>query len=109
MVREVGIGAGDRLAARKVFVLEGVSIGCQNEFCLRPRSPRVGLERGKPLRDLAGSGDADMDVVGLEDAAQVRLVRLALSQACDCRLLVAEGLKEGEGKLGRIERLLGES
>jgi hypothetical protein len=50
-----------------------------------------------------------MDVVGLEDTTQVGLVRLALAQAFDCRLLVAESLKEGEWKLGRIERLLSES
>jgi hypothetical protein len=49
MVREVGIGAGDRLAARQVLGLKGVSIGGHNVFGL-------GL------------------VVGLEDAAQIRLL-----------------------------------
>src|SRR6266404_4190110 len=99
MVREVGIGAGDRLAARQVLGLESLSIGCQNEFSLGFGCRRAGFERGKRLRDLAGGGDGYMNVVGLEDAAQVRLVRLALAQAFDRRLLVAESLKEGEWKL----------
>ena len=109
MVRKVGVGAGDRLAGRQIFGLEGVSIGCQNEFRLGSGGRRAGLERDKRLRDLAGGGDGDMDVVGLEDAAQVGFVRLALAQALDRRLLVAEGLKEGERELGGIERLLRES
>ena len=56
-----------------------------------------------------GAADGDMDVVGLEDAAQVGLVRLALAQPLDRRLLVAEGFEEGERELGRVERLLGQS
>ncbi len=58
------------------------------------------------LRDLAGRCDGDVDVVGLKDAAEVGLVRLALAQALDRRLLVAEGFEEREGELGRVERLL---
>jgi len=49
-----------------------------------------------------------MDVVGLKDAAQVRLVRLALPQALEGRLLVAEGFQEREGELLPIERPLGQ-
>ena len=49
-----------------------------------------------------------MDVVGLEDTAQVGFVRFALAQALDRRLLVAEGCEEGEGELPGVERLLGE-
>jgi hypothetical protein len=50
-----------------------------------------------------------MDVVGLQDPAQVRLVRRAGAQPLDRRFFVAEGLKEREGKLTGIERLLSES
>jgi hypothetical protein len=50
-----------------------------------------------------------MDVVRLKDAAQVGLVRLSLAQAPEGRFLVSERLQEGEGELGRVERLLGES
>ena len=45
MVREVGIDAGDRLAARQVLSLEGLSIGCQNEFRLGPGGRRAGLQQ----------------------------------------------------------------
>ena len=76
-----------------------------NEFRLGPNGRGTGLERRKRLRDLTGGGDGDMDVVGLKDPAQVGLVRLALAQALDCRLLVAEGLKEGEGETRRHRRL----
>ena len=49
-----------------------------------------------------------MDVVGLKDAAEVGLVRLALAQALERRFLVPEGLQEGERKFLGIERLLGQ-
>ena len=108
MVREVGIGAGDRPAARQVLGLEGVPVGCQNELGLGPGRRRAGPQRGEGLGDLAGGGDGDMDVVCLKDAAQVGPVRLALSQALEGRLLVAEGLEERERELPGVERLLGE-
>jgi hypothetical protein len=47
-----------------------------------------------------------MDVVCLQDAAQIRFVRLALAQALERRLLIAEGLQEGEGELRRVKGLL---
>jgi hypothetical protein len=89
MVWEVGIGARNRFAGRQILGLTDVSIRCQNLFGVAGRL--AGLERGKALRDLARSGDRYMDIVGLEDAAHVGFVRLALAQALDCRLLVAEG------------------
>ncbi len=49
-----------------------------------------------------------MDVIGLKDAAKIGLVRLALAQPLDRRLLVAKGLQEREGKFPCVERLLGE-
>lgn len=108
MVGEVGIAAGDRLAACQVLGLECLSVGRENEFGFGSGGRRAVLERDKRLRDLAGGSDGDMDIVGLKDATQVGLVRLALAQALDRRLLVAEGLKEGEGELRAVERLLGE-
>src|SRR5260370_635326 len=108
MVWEVAIGAGDRLAARQILGLEGVSIRCQNVFGFGPGGRLAGLERGERLSDLAGSGDGDMDVIGLKDTAKVGLIRLALTQAFNRRFLVAEGLEEGEGELLGAERLFGE-
>ena len=56
VVREIWIGAGDRLAARQVFGLEVVAVGREDEFRLRPGGRRAGLQRREGLRDLAGRG-----------------------------------------------------
>jgi hypothetical protein len=58
MVREVGIGAGDRVAARQVLGLERVAVGGQNEFRFGPDRRRAGPQRGKGLGDLAGAATA---------------------------------------------------
>jgi hypothetical protein len=49
-----------------------------------------------------------VDVVGLKDAADVGLVRLALAQALNRRFLVPECFQEQIGELLGVERLLGE-
>ena len=49
---------------------------------------------------------SDVDVVGLENAAKVGLVRRARAQALDRRLLVAEGFKEGIGEVRGVKGLL---
>ena len=108
MIRKVGITAGDRLAACEFLRLQSVSIRRQHEFRLRLGRRRARLQCGKRACDLARSGDGDVDIVRLQDAAEVGLVRLALAQALERRLLVPEGLQEGEGKFLRVERLLGE-
>jgi hypothetical protein len=58
MVREIGIGAGNRIAGRQVFGLERLSIGREGEFSLGSGSRRAGLERGESLRNLAGTAIA---------------------------------------------------
>jgi hypothetical protein len=61
----------------------GQAIGIQGIFapkCGRRRR-RTGLQRGKPLRDLALGADGDMDIAGLKDAADGGgLVRCAAAQ-----------------------------
>jgi hypothetical protein len=69
---------------------------------------RAGAEGGKGGRDLARVAGGDVDVVGLEDTAQVGLVRNARAQALQCGFLVPEGLEELERKLLPVEELLGE-
>src|SRR3546814_13191969 len=59
--------------------------------------------------DLARRAGDDVDVIGLKDAAHVRFVRHAASQALDGGFLVAEGLQERERKLGWVERTFGQS
>jgi hypothetical protein len=46
-----------------------------------------------------------MDIAGLEDAAEVRLVRCACSQALDGGFLIAEGFKEGVSEIGTVKGL----
>ena len=108
MVREVGIGTGNRLATRQILGLEPFPIRRQDELCLGPGRRRTGLQRGEGLRDLAGGGHSDMDFVALKDSTEIRVVRVTRAQALEGRFLVAEGLQERERKLGGIERLLGE-
>jgi hypothetical protein len=108
MVWEVGIGAGDRLAARQVLGLERLPIRRQNELRLGPGRRGAGPQRGKGLRDLARRADGDMDVVCLKDSAQVGPVRFALAQALEGRFLIPEGLEEGEWELPSVERPFGE-
>jgi len=102
MVGKVLKGAGDCIAAYEVFGLEGVTVGRQNELSLALCSRRTRFERGQSFRHRAGCGDGDMYVVGLEGAAEVRFVRLALAQTLERRLLVSEGLQKS--KKGTPER-----
>ena len=66
-------------------------------FALPWRS-RALLQGRERLRDLPCVAGQDVDVVGLENAAEVGLVRRAGAQPLDGRFLVAEGFKEGIGK-----------
>jgi hypothetical protein len=90
MVGKVLIGAGDGVAASQVFGLERVPVRCQNELGLGLCGRRACLQRDQSLRDLAGRGNGNMDVVGLKNPAKVGLVRLALTQAFERRFVVAE-------------------
>jgi hypothetical protein len=58
------------------------------------------------LRDLSCVAGQDVDVAGLENAAEVGLVRRPRAQALDGRLLVAKGFKEGIGELCGVKGLL---
>jgi len=94
VIRKVPVRADDRRrVASQVFGLEGFPVRGQNKFGLCAGRCRAGLEGGEGLCDLAGGGNGDVDIAGLEDAAKIRLVRLALPQALECRFLVAEGLQ----------------
>ena len=64
------------------------------------------LERLERLRHLPCVAGQDVDVVGLENAAEVGLVRRPRAKALDRRLLVAEGFKEGIREARGVERLL---
>ena len=100
MVREIGIGAGDRrVVGREVFGLEQVTIRRQHEARLRPRRGRADLQRRECPPDFAGLAGGDVDVVRLEDAAQIGLVGLALAQTLERGLLILGELLGVEGQL----------
>ena len=75
MVREVGIGAGDGLAACHFFGFQVDPISGQHEFRLGLGGGRACLQRDKGFRDLALGAYGDMDVAGLKHATQVGFVR----------------------------------
>ena len=73
----------------------------------------MGIALRIPLQVLAGKGEGggwagEVDVVGLEDAAAVGAVGVALAEAFEGGFLVAEGGEEGEGEFGRVEGRFGE-
>ena len=103
------IGAGDRLAARQVFGLEVSPSVARMNFALALAVAGLAFSASSVFVTSPGAADGDMDVVGLEDAAQVGLVRRARAQPLERRLLVAEGFKEGERELRGVERLLREA
>ena len=106
MVREVLVGAGDRLTAHQAFGLEVHAVGGEDEPGLGLGGCRAGLQGGQRLRHLPGAAGQDMDVVGLENTAKIGLVRRPGTQALERGLLVAEGFEEGIGEGRGVEGLL---
>lgn len=108
MVGEIGVAAGDGLAGGDVLGLEVDAVSGEDELRLGAGGGRAFAQGGEGCRDFARDAGRKVDVVGLQDAADVGLVRCAGAQALDCRLLVSEGHEEGIGELCRIKGLLGE-
>ena len=103
MVWEVGIGARDRLARRQILRLEGFPIRRENELRLRPRRRRAFLESYEGLRDRVQRANGDVDVVGLEDVAQVGLVRLALPELLIVVSLLPKASRNPNGNSSRLK------
>ncbi len=106
VVGKVLEGTGDGLAAVQVFGLEVRAIGGEDELRLGLGRRRADLEGGQRLRDPPCVAGQDVDVAGLENTAEVGLVRRPRTQALDGRRLVAKGLKEGIGELCGVKGLL---
>jgi hypothetical protein len=105
MVGKVREGAGDRLAACQVFRLEVRAVGSEDELRLGLGGGGAVLERFERLRHRACVAGQDVDVAGLENAAEVGPVRRPRTKALDRRILVAEGFKEGIGEVRRRSTL----
>jgi hypothetical protein len=99
------IGAGDHVAADQILRLHRLAIGGEDELCLRAGGFGAGAQGGERGADFARRGNADVDVIALEDAARhVRLVGVALAQPVHRRFLRAERGDELEWELGGGER-----
>ncbi len=92
----------DSIAADKIFGFEGLAIGGQDEFRFRAGCRRAVPQRGKGLRHLSARRDRDMDIAGLQNAAQIGFVGRTAAQFLQGGCLVSECLQEGIGKLGRV-------
>ena len=72
MIVKIGILAGDRLARPlQAFRLEGLSVSREDEFALLRSSLRASAQRGQRGGNLPFRADLEMDVVPLENAANV--------------------------------------
>jgi hypothetical protein len=58
------------------------------------------------LRDLSHAACGDVNVVGLEDTAEIGFVRCTCAQSLDRRLFVAEASRKALGKVLSLERLI---
>lgn len=77
-IRKIAIGTRDRLARREVFRLEVFAVGSEDKSGLRLGGGRTGFKLDKVPCHFAYRTDANMDLIGLQDATgQVRLVRCA--------------------------------
>lgn len=71
VVGEVVKGAGDRIAGCQVFRLEVRAVGSEDELRLGLGGGRAVFERLECFRYLSRLASQDVDVVSLEDAAEV--------------------------------------
>lgn len=108
MIREVGIGTGDGFAVDEVLGLEVCTVGSEDELRLGLGRCRTSLKRRKRWRDLPCVAGQDVDVAGLEHAAEIGLVGRATSQALEGCSLIAEGFQEGIWELSSVEGLFRE-
>jgi hypothetical protein len=100
MVVEIGIGAGNGwVVGGEVLGLERLAIGRQDETGLASGRGGAGAQGGEGGRRLARGAGGDVDVVGLQYAAKVGLVRYTGAQALESGVLIPKCFKELEGKL----------
>jgi hypothetical protein len=92
----------------QVFGLEVRAVGGEDELRLGLGRRRLALRAASVCVTRPASQCQDVDVAGLENTAEVGLVRRPGAQALEGRRLVAKGLKEGVGELCGVKRPLRE-
>ena len=105
MVRKCRIGAGDGLTACQILRFKAFAIGRQGEFGLGAGRGGAGLQGVQGGGHLAGVAGGDVDVVGLQHAAQVGFIGSPAAQPLERGFLIAEGFQEGEGEFSAVEGL----
>src|ERR1043166_1469970 len=106
VIREIGVVTGNCLAVDDIFSLDGFSVGSENELGLLLRCRSTAPQLRKSRGHFSLRAYFDMNVAPLQDAANVRMIRNSGAEFSDCRLLISERLKEREGEIRRIERLV---
>ena len=101
---ETGMGAHHDVAALHVLGVEVSTVGRQDELRLAAGRLRALSQIGQRRSGLALLRNLYVDVVPLENAADIGSIRRAGAEAPDGRWLVAERLQEAIGKPVRIER-----
>lgn len=105
VIGEFFVRASDGLSAREIFGLKNDAVCREDEARLRGHCRRAHAKRRERFGDSPRLCDEDMDMVPLKDAAEIGAVRRARAETLDGRGLIAKGLKEGVGELGRVKRL----
>jgi hypothetical protein len=105
VIGKLGVGAGDRAAAREILGLEGFAVGREDELGLLGGRLGAAAQGAKGFVNAAGRAGHQVDVAALENGAgDVGLVCVAGAQALDCRVLVPKGGQKLEGELGTVKR-----
>ena len=98
MIGEVLVGADDRrIIRRQVLGLDRLPIRRENELGLGLGGRRARLQRREGLRDLADRANGDVNVIGLKDPADVRLVRPPPSEPPDRGFLLSKASRKANG------------
>lgn len=106
VIGKLGVGTGNCLAAGKVFRLELVAIGGEDEFGLCCEGLRAVAQGFQGVVDGADAAGGNMDVAALKQAAgNVRRIGSTGAQFLDRRRLVSEGFQKRERKLRPVKRL----
>ncbi len=101
VVVKVRVVAGNGFAIGQVFCLQAVAVRSEDELGLVFGSGGTLPQGGEGGGDCTGGAHLEVNVVALEHAPQIRLVRAAFLalEPLDSRGLVAEGFQKSKGKL----------
>lgn len=105
MVWKVPVRANDGPPAHQIFRFEIDTVGSKDKFgftLARRGTLSQCLERFCHRALVAGQ---DMDIVGLENAAEVRLIRRPRTETLDGGFLVSKSFKEGIREVCPVKRL----